>query len=156
MVMSFLYGEAATGWIAQLRYMAFGLALALLRFAPIWSVIVLGLGALGRKRILPASLALWPAATSLCGLALPLLLFHSFFTGVIGTVHPITVAICALTVAFAIASVATLVTTIRWCFRADRPSVLALLMPMMFGLAFTALTVFLAAHGWLGFRTWAF
>jgi CubicO group peptidase (beta-lactamase class C family) len=155
-ITSFLYGEAATGWIAQLRYMALGLTLALLQFAPIWAVIVLGLGALRRRRFLPASLALWPAATGLCCLALATLLGRAFFSGVIGTVHPVTVGICVLTIAFAIASVATLVTTIRWCFRPDRPSVLALLMPMTFGLAFTALTVLLTAHGWLGFRTWAF
>jgi CubicO group peptidase (beta-lactamase class C family) len=153
---SFLYGEAATGWIAQLRYMALGLTLALLRFAPIWSVIVLGLGALRRRRILPASLALWPAVTSLCCLALSSLMERAFFTGVIGLVHPVTVAICVLTIVFAVASIAALATTIRWCFRPDRPSVLALLMPMTFGLAFTALTLLLAAHGWLGFRTWAF
>jgi hypothetical protein len=34
--------------------------------------------------------------------------------------------------------------------------VYALLMPMFCGLAFTGPTLWLAAHGWLGFRTWAF
>jgi CubicO group peptidase (beta-lactamase class C family) len=153
---SFLYGEAATGWIAQLRYLALGLTLALLQVAPIWAVIVLGLGALRRRRILPTALALWPAATGLSCLAMSMLLGRAFFSGVIGTVHPVTVAICVLTIVFAIASVATLVTTVRWCMRPDRPSVLALIMPMICGLAFTTLTLWLTANGWLGFRTWAF
>jgi hypothetical protein len=153
---SFLYGEAATGWVAQLRYIAFGLTLALLKFAPLWAGIVLALGALQRRRVVPSSLVLWPAVTGLSCFAMSMLMGRAFFTGVIGIVHPVTVAICALTIVFAIASVATLVTTVRWCFRPDRPSALALLMPMLCGLAFTGLTLWLTAHGWLGFRTWAF
>jgi CubicO group peptidase (beta-lactamase class C family) len=156
MLTSFAYGEAATGWIAQLRYIAFGLTIALLRFAPIWAAIVLGLGAFQRRRMVPVSLALWPAVTGLTGFSISMLMDRAFFTGVIGIVHPVTVAICALTVVFAFASVATLATTVRWCMRPNRPSVYALLMPMTCGLAFTCLTLWLAAHGWLGFRTWAF
>jgi len=74
---------------------------------------------------------------------------------VIGIVHPLTVAICALTIVFAVASVASLVTTVRWTLRPDRPSVFALVMPMVCGLAFSSLTLWLTAHGWLGLRTWA-
>ena len=156
MLMSFLYGEAATGWIAQLRYIAFGLTLFLLTLAPLWAIVVLGLGALQRRRLMPSSLVVWPAVSGLCCFALSTLIGRAFFMGVIGIVHPVTVAICVLTIVFAIASVATLVTTVRWCLRPDRPSVLALLMPMICGLAFTGLTLWLTAHGWLGFRTWAF
>ena len=156
MVTGFAYGEAAIGWIAQLRYIAFGLTVALLRFAPIWAAIVLALGAFRRRRILPLALALWPAVTGLTAAALSMLMGRAFFAGVIGIVHPVTVAICALTIVFAFGSVASLVTTVRWCMRPDRPSVSALVMPMICGLAFTCLTLWLAAHGWLGFRTWAF
>jgi len=156
LVTGFMYGEAATGWIAQLRYIALGLTFALIEFAPIWAVLVLGLGALRRRAFLPVSLGLLPAVTGLCCLAQGLLLEHAFFTGVIGIVHPITVAICVLTIVIPAASLATLVSTVRWCFRPDRPSVLALLMPMTYGLAFTALSLWLAAHGWFAFRTWAF
>jgi hypothetical protein len=155
MLTSFLYGEAATGWIAQLRYMAFGLALALLKLAPLWAALVLAFGALQRRRALPTSLAVWPAVAGLSCFVMSGLLGRAFFTGVIGRVHPVTVAICVLTIVFAVASVATLVSTVRWMRRPDRPSVLALLMPMACGLAFTCLTVWLAAHGWLGLRTWA-
>jgi CubicO group peptidase (beta-lactamase class C family) len=156
MVTGFAYGEAAIGWIAQLRYIAFGLTVALLQFAPIWAALVLALGAFRRRRVVPVSLALWPAVTGLAAIALSMLMNRAFFTGVIGIVHPVTVAICALTIVFAFASVASLVTTVRCCMRLDRPSVSALVMPMICGLAFTCLTLWLAAHGWLGFRTWAF
>jgi hypothetical protein len=33
--------------------------------------------------------------------------------------------------------------------------VFALILPMLCGLAFTGLSLWLAAHGWLGLRTWA-
>ncbi|MEO8550735.1 MAG: serine hydrolase domain-containing protein [Kofleriaceae bacterium] len=154
-LMGFLYGEAATGWIAQLRYMAFGLTLALLELAPLAAAAALVLGALQRRRALPSSLVVWPALAGLSAFAMSDLIGRAFFTGVIGQVHPVTVALCGLTIGFAIASVATLVSTVRWMLRPDRPSVLALIMPMLCGLAFTGLTVWLAAHGWLGLRTWA-
>ena len=155
MLTSFRYSEAATGWIALLRYRAFGLTLALLKLAPLWAASVLAFGALQRRRALPISLAMGPAIAGLSCFVMSELLGRAFFTGVIGRVHPVTVALCVLTVVFAVASVATLVATVRWTHRPDRPSALALVMPMLCGLAFTCLTVWLAAHGWLGLRTWA-
>jgi CubicO group peptidase (beta-lactamase class C family) len=152
---SFMYGEAATGWIAQLRYMAFGLTLALLRFAPLWAAGTLAFGALQRRRVMASSLVVWPAVAGLSLFAVTLLLDRAFFSGVIGIVHPLTVAICAITILFGVASVATLVTTVRWALRPDRPSVLALIMPMVCGLAFSGLALWLTANGWLGLRTWA-
>jgi CubicO group peptidase (beta-lactamase class C family) len=155
MLTSFDYGEAATGWVAQLRYIAFGLTLALLRFAPLWAAATLALGALQRRRVMPSSLVVWPAVAGLSLFAVTSLLDRAFFSGVIGIVHPVTVAICVLTILFAVASVATLVTTVRSTLRPDRPSVLALLTPMVCGLAFTGLTLWLTAHGLIGLRTWA-
>ncbi|MEO8846417.1 MAG: serine hydrolase domain-containing protein [Kofleriaceae bacterium] len=155
MLTSFLYGEAATGWIAQLRYLALGLTLALLRFAPLWAAGTLAFGAVNRRRVMPSSLVLWPAVAGLSCFALSSLVGRAFFAGVIGLVHPVTVAICILTIVFAVASVAALVSTVRWALRPDRPSVLALLMPMVCGLAFSGLTIWLTANGWLGLRTWA-
>jgi len=156
MVTSFMYGEAASGWFAQLRYLAFVLTIALIRFVPIWAVIVLALGALRRRTLLPTSLVVWPAIVGLGCFAQSELIGRAFFTGVIGVVHPITVAICLLTIVIPAASIATLISTVRWCFRPERPSVLALMMPMTYGLVFTAFSLWLAAHGWFAFRTWAF
>ena len=155
MVTGFLYGEAATGWVAQLRYVAFELTLELLKFAPLCAAATLAFGALRRRRVMPSSLVVWPAVAGLCFFAQALCLGHAFFAGVIGIVHPLTVAICALTIVFAVASVATLVSTVRWTLRPDRPSRIALVPPMVCGLAFSGLTLWLTVHGWLGLRTWA-
>jgi len=117
---------------------------------------VLALGALRRRTLLPTSLVVWPAIVGLGCFAQSELIGRAFFTGVIGVVHPITVAICLLTIVIPAASIATLISTVRWCFRPERPSVLALMMPMTYGLVFTAFSLWLAAHGWFAFRTWAF
>ena len=151
----FSYGEAATGWLAQLRYVALGLTYSLLQVIPLWAAGTLAFGALRRRRVLPMSLVVWPAVAGLAVRACPLLLGHAFLSGVIGVVHPLTVAICALTLAFAVASVATLGSAIRWSARPDRPTLLALVTPMICGLAFTAMAVWLGAHGLVGLRTWA-
>jgi hypothetical protein len=152
MLGSFRYGEAASGWIADVRYAALALAMILLRAAPLWAIVVL----VRRRRALPFALVLWPAVAGLYCRAVPRLLDAAFFSGVIGKVHPLTVGLYAVTIMFAFASGAALVTTVRTCLRADRPSRLALVMPMIFGLAFSALAVWLGANGWIGLRTWAY
>ncbi|HEY5920600.1 MAG TPA: serine hydrolase domain-containing protein [Kofleriaceae bacterium] len=155
MLMSFLYAEAAPSWPAQIRFAAVSLTLLLLMIAPLWAAGVLGLSALRRQRVLPASLVLWPAVTGLCFLALPRVLMLSFHHGVIGIVHPLTIALCALTLMFAFASTATLVQVVRWSLRPDRPRLLLRLFPAACGLAFFGLAVWLTSNGWIGFRTWA-
>jgi hypothetical protein len=130
--------------------------MVLLHTAPLWTICVLVYGALRRRRALPTALALWPAVAGLSCHAVPRLLDAAFFGGVIGKVHPLTVALCAATITFAVAAAATLVSVLRTCFRTDRPSRLALVMPMIFGLAFSALAVWLGANGWIGLRTWAY
>jgi CubicO group peptidase (beta-lactamase class C family) len=155
MIASFSFGEAAPGWFARLRYTALSLAMRLLGLAPLVAGGVLAIAALQRRRMLPASLVLWPAIAGLCCLALPRLLERSFHHAVIGVVHPLTIAVCALTIVFAIASVATLVATVRWLRRPDRPRLWLLVFPAVCGIAFTGLTLWAAVHGLIGFRTWA-
>jgi len=153
MISSFSYGEAASGWFARLRRGALSLTTLLLRFAPWWTVSVLAVSALRRRRLVPYSLALWPAAAGLCCFAVPHLLEHAFLAGVIGVAHPLTIAICALTIGFAIAGVATLVASLRWWTRPDRPPMYLLVFPTLCGLAFTAFAIW--AHTLIGLRTWA-
>ncbi|NVB81790.1 MAG: beta-lactamase family protein [Kofleriaceae bacterium] len=155
MLMSFLYAEAAASLPAQLRYMAVSLAFALLAIAPLWAAGVLAYSALRRRRVLPASLVMWPALAGLCCLALPRVLMACFHRAVIGTVHPLTIAFCALTILFAVCSTASLVQSVRWSLRPDRPRLLVRLFPMSCGLAFFCLTLWLGANGWIGLRTWA-
>lgn len=150
----FSYAEAVPGWLAELRYGAAWLGLMLLRLIPLWSVTMLVIGVY--RRVVPTSLALWPAVCGLSFFALPLVANAAFFYGVIGIVHPLTVAIFAITLLFALGSIMTLVSTVRWARRPDRPSVAALLLPMICGLAFTGLTIWLAANGWIGIRTWSY
>ena len=155
MVMSFQYAEAAPWVPAFLRYAALSLAFVLLTLAPVWAAAVLVYSALCRRLVLPMSLVMWPAVAGLCCLAMPHLLFASFHRAVIGIVHPLTIAFCGLTILFAISSTATLVEAIRWSLRPDRPRWLARIFPTVCGIAFFSLTLWLAAHGWIGLRTWA-
>jgi hypothetical protein len=155
MVTGFSYGEAAPWWLARLRYSLLAAAMLLMKLAPIVAIGLLLFSAIERRRILPLALVLWPALAALCCPAIPHLLETAFLAGVVGTVHPLTVAVCALTIGFAVATVASLVCVTRWAFRPDRPHLLALVFPAMCGLAFTGLTVWLGLHGMIGFRTWA-
>ena len=153
MITSFNYGEAAPGWFAHLRRFLLVFAFKLLAFAPLWAGIMLGLGAIQRRRILPPALVVWPAVAGLCCFALPKLLVHAFDAGVIGVVHPLTVGVCVLSLVFAVASVASLITALRWLVRPDRPRLWHLVVPTLCGLAFTGIAVW--AHALIGFRTWA-
>lgn len=155
MLMSFLYGEGRAWWPARLLHAALSLTMLLLAAAPVWAACVLAYCALRRRRVLPLSLIMWPAIAGLCCSAMPHLLFAAFFRAVIGIVHPLTIAFCGLTLLFAVASTATLVQSIRWSLRPDRPRLRWRLFPLACGLAFVALTLWMAANGWIGLRTWA-
>ncbi len=155
MIGGFWYAEAGSYWTAELRFLAVSVAMKLVHFAPLWAAIVLAFGAIRRRRVVPPALVVWPAVAALACMAWPRMLELAFFDGVIGVVHPLTVAACALTVVFAIASAASLVTAIRWSVRPDRPRALVRVMPTAFTIALVGLTIWFAAHGMIGFRTWA-
>lgn len=155
MVSGFMYAEATAWWPARLRYDALSFAWMLIDLAPLWAAIMLALGGLARRRVLPRSLIVWPAVASLSCMAVMPCLELAFFHGVVGRVHPLTVAVCALTLVFAIASTALMVSVVRWWFRPDRPPLVRRLIPSLCGVAFFGLTLWLTAHGWIGFRTWA-
>lgn len=155
MLNGFTYAEAGSEWAAYLRLAAFKLALALLWFAPLWAAFELVLGAFVLRRTLPRSLVLWPALAGLACRAIPLLIDKAFFDGVIGIVHPVTIALCATTIVFAIASAATLFSSMRWLRRPDRPRLLALVIPLTCGVAFTLFVLWLGSNGLIGIRTWA-
>jgi CubicO group peptidase (beta-lactamase class C family) len=156
MVMSFLYAEEASGWWAHAVYTVLGFTMMLINLAPMLAAGFLLFSAIERKRLLPPSLVIWPAVAGLCCLAVPHLFDLSFFRGVIGQVHPLTVGLFAATVMFAVASAATLAVSVRWALRPDRPSWGLRLLPGLFGVASSAITVWAAMHGMVGLRTWAF
>jgi CubicO group peptidase (beta-lactamase class C family) len=151
----FTYTEPGSETAGQLRYAALGLTMALMHLAPLWSLLVLLLGLANRRRLLPSAVVLWPAVAGLSGHAVSVLLDHAFFSGVIGKVHPVTVGLCGMTILFGVASVATLVVTIRAVRRPDRPDILAIVFPIAFGLAFFGMALWLCMNGFIGLRTWA-
>ncbi len=155
MVTSFDYAEEASSWVATLRYGALGVAMVLLRFAPLFAVAALALGIVVRRRLVPTALLVWPAIAGLCTFGFPHVLQHAFLAGSIGGINVLTVGFFGLTVLFALASTISLVETIRWSVRPDRPPLDVRLFPAACAVAGFGLSVWLAAHGLIGLRTWA-
>jgi hypothetical protein len=155
MVSGSLYAEAGTWWLARARVLALGLAVMLLQIAPLWAVIAFGGAAVRGRPFSTTGLVVWPAVAGLSLLALPRLFVEAAIREVLGVVHPLTIAICATTVVFALASAAGLAAALRWSVRPDRPALLARLVPSLAALSAFALTLWLGAHGIIGLRTWA-
>jgi CubicO group peptidase (beta-lactamase class C family) len=155
MVMGFSYGEADSGTYAWFRYRGLGLVMVLLYLAPLWAAGMLLHGVIRRRHVLPLSLVLWPAIAGLAFLAMPYALFRSFEDGVIGEVHPLTLAFCGLTILLAAGSTVTFLSSLRWLRRPDRAPWSWRLFPTVCGVAFFSFTLWLAAHGLIGVRTWA-
>ncbi|HUS31244.1 MAG TPA: serine hydrolase domain-containing protein, partial [Kofleriaceae bacterium] len=155
MLLGWQYTEARPMWLGVGRYAALRTTTALLVLAPLWALTELLLAFIFRRRILPASLLIWPSIAGASSFAISHLLGAAFFAGVIGVVHPLTVGLCAATIVLAVASAATLVCAVRWLRRPDRPPLIAMILPLLFGLAFSGFSLWLAIHGVIGIRTWS-
>jgi hypothetical protein len=108
-----------------------------------------------RRRLLPLGLVAWPTIASLCGAAFLPLLRTAFGHAVVGVVHPLTIALCALTIVFPLASFASLICAVRWWLRPDRPRILVRLLPSACAIALAGLAAWFTANGLAGLRTWA-
>jgi hypothetical protein len=155
MVTAFAYAEGAAWWPARVKVHALLLAFALLQIAPWWAAIVFAVAAFFRQRVVAPDLVVWPAVAGLCVLAFPRLFFEAAMRDVLGVAHPLTIAICATTIVFALASGAGVASAVRWSFRPGRPSLPARLVPMLAAVAALVLTAWAGAHGVIGLRTWA-
>lgn len=155
-LMSFAYGEAAPYWLARVRLLALDFTMLLLTFAPFWAAVLLLVDRMRREKLLPRSLVLPPAITGIACFALPRVLEAAFDSGVIGLVHPLTVAAFGLTLVIAVSSVITLGAAIRWMVHPRRPHAVSLIIPAVCGVAFVGFTLWLGANGWIGLRTWAY
>jgi len=155
MVMGFTYGEARHGFTTELRFYAVRLAFVLATLATPWAIVTLLLAVLRRRRTLPTSLVVWPALAGLSCYMMSHLLELAFYEGVVGMVHPLTIAVCAVTMLLGIASTASFVSALRWAIRPDRPPWLPRLFPTLCGVALFGMTLWFAAHHLIGFRTWA-
>jgi hypothetical protein len=82
-------------------------------------------------------------------------MFEAAQREVLGVVHPWTIAICAMTIVFAVALSAALFTAIRCFVRADRPALLGRLVPTACSIAAFALALWLDTNDIIGLRTWA-
>jgi hypothetical protein len=157
MVMSFLYAERGSYWLARVRYVVLEIAVGLIQIVPMWTVIVVIASALGlgRRRPVPLGMIAWPLIASLSSSTFMPLLFSAFNHGVIGVVHPLTLAVCAMSIVFPVASFASLYCAVRWSVRADRPHLLVRLLPSAAALALAGLALWFTANGLFAFRTWA-
>jgi CubicO group peptidase (beta-lactamase class C family) len=155
MISGSVYAESGSWWLARARVGVLGLAVLLLQLAPLWGAAVLGVAALRRRAPAASDLTVWPAVAGLALLAIPRLLAEAGVRQLLGIVHPLTIAICATTVLFALASGAGLVAALRWSVRADRPGLAQRLVPTLTAVTAFAMTVWLGAHGIIGLRTWA-
>ena len=144
---------AASSGYAHARYYALGVAAWLLGFAPMSSAVMLALAMLARRKVAADVLA-WNAVAGLCFVGAPRLFFEAGMRDELGVCCPLTIAICAITIVFALASTAALFCALRWMVHPQRPPLLARLVPSLTALAAFGLTVWLAIHGMLGVRTW--
>jgi hypothetical protein len=98
---------------------------------------------------------IWPAIAGVCFAACPRLLMEAAMREELGTANPLTIAVCATTLVFALASIAGLVTAVRWSVRRDRPPLWRRLVPYATIAAAFAMTLWLGANGIIGLRIWA-
>jgi hypothetical protein len=152
MTAGFIYAEAGAWAPARLRLVALRVALWILAVAPIWAVFLLGSR---RGGIAAFKLALWPAIAGVCLFAFPRIANEAGMRGVLGEVHPLTIALCATSIAFAVASIAAVAATIRASFREHRLPLVIRVPIMLETVAGFALTVWFGANGFIGLRTWA-
>lgn len=159
-----LYGglahfEAGSYAWARGRLLSLQSAVLLINVAPLWALawaIVRGLRRVRGHRPSPdaAGLHLWPAFASVLFIAIPQLLTEVLERDAFATANPLSVALCACTLAFAAASAAALTAAVR-AAAGGRISWLTRLVPSATAVACFGMTLYLLAHGIIGLRIWA-
>jgi len=155
MTAGFIYAEEAAWAPARLRLVALRVAVWLLGVvAPLWAVCLLYYGR-GRGCMAGFKLALWPAIAGACLVAFPRLATEAGMRDLLGEVHPLTVALCATSIAFAAESIVAVIVTIRAWFREHRLPLTIRIPVTVEAIAAFAMTVWFGANGFIGLRTWA-
>lgn len=148
-----VYAEAASWWPARVRVFLLGAALLLLQIAPFYAI---GWPLFASRRHRGGGAAvMWPAIAGLVIMLVPRLFNLAAGQEVLGVVHPLTLAIFAVTILFAVAAAAGVVSSVRWSMRIPRPPWWQRLVPALAAVAGFGLAVWLGAHGIIGLRTWA-
>lgn len=150
-----MYTEAQSSWRAHATYDVLCVAIFLIHLAPMWSLVAFVTARISRRRA-PGDTLAWNAVAGMAFVAMPHYLFEAVTTGTIGTRNAYTIALCASTIVFAVASSAAFATSVRWMFRDDRPSLLARVIPTAIACAGFGLSIWFAANGAVGLRTWAY
>lgn len=150
-----MYAEAESWWWARARYLALGIAVLLINVTPILTTLFGLAEGVMRRRLVPLGLVAWSTIASLCFAALFPVLMTAFHHAVVGVVHPVTLAVCALTIVFPLASFASLICAVRWWLRPDRSRILVRLFPSACAIALAGLAAWFTANGLIGLRTWA-
>ena len=159
-----LYGglahfEAGSYAWARGRLLLLQCAVLLINVAPlsalVWAL-VSGLRRVRGHRPAPgaAGLHLWPAFASVLFIAIPQLLTEVLERDAFATANPLTVGLCACTLAFAAASAAAMTAAVR-AAAGGRISRLTRLVPSATAVACFGMTLYLLAHGIIGLRIWA-
>jgi hypothetical protein len=155
MIHHFMYAEATPWWLARVRLAALTLAFWLVLLAPLWGALTYAVNRARSRRVIAWDLVLGPAIAGLCLHALPRLFLEAARAQVLGEVHPWTIAVCATTIVFGLASLASVIAAIRWQRRADRPALWRRFVPSAMALSAGGLALWFAANGIIGLRTWA-
>jgi CubicO group peptidase (beta-lactamase class C family) len=150
-----MYTEARSSWRAHATYDALCVAFFLMQLAPMWSLIAFVAGRVARRRV-PSDTLAWNAVAGIAFVAMPHYLFAAVTEGTVGTRNPFTIALCASTVIFAVASSAAFATSVRWMFRPDRPSLVSRLLPTAIACGGFGLSIWFAANGAVGLCTWSY
>ena len=148
-----VYAEAASWWPARARVFLLAAALLLLQIAPLYAIGWLWLAS--RRHRGGGAAVMWPAIAALAFMLLPRLFNEAAAREVLGEMHPLTLAITAATILFAVAAAAGLLSTVRWSMRIPRPPWWLRLVPALAAVAASGLAIWLGAHGIIGLRTWA-
>lgn len=148
-----VYAEAARWWPARARVFLLAAALLLLQIAPFYAIGWLSFAS--RRHRGGGAAVTWPAIAGLAFMLLPRLFSEAEAREVLGVMHPLTLAIFAATILFAVAAAAGAVSSVRWSIRIPRPPLWLRLVPALAAVAASGLAVWLGAHGIIGLRTWA-
>jgi CubicO group peptidase (beta-lactamase class C family) len=135
-------------WLALLFAFGPGVCLTLLA-----SGLLLPLSAL-RRRADPSPGIAWPVSVTASLLLAPHLFGGAIERGTLGECNVFTMALFALSLVFAVGSIATAIQTLRWLPRPG--SALGKLHRALFSLAACCATGYLAAFGMIGIRMWRF
>jgi hypothetical protein len=156
-----LYLERGRAWVAELRLRAVRAALQIMQYTVVlfalWLLLWLARPVIGRA-VPPSEVALLapPALASIAFFAF-VIVAQSVAIDTLMTRNPTTMALCALTIAFAMFSGVAVANAVAALAREGLgPRALVRLIAMLASSTCFAMTLWLLVHGIIGLRTWSY